>query len=606
MSHQISDADSELLSLLSIAAGRLIHSSDPKHFLDWIAQYGPTLTPDLNANLDPRSGPAANVYRLLGVQIYNMTPLPDADLAICPLPKPGRNEPCLCGSGRKYKNCCASLEGLPLLDNYNMLRHVLDYYPKKALATLPRSRVDTEAVADTALQWLDEGIDDRALALLEPWFKPDVPLTHRQRPLFDLLMDLYLKLGNPVKRKRLLERVCQANDKRLRADALQRKATILMDAGDTAGAWEAFRTAQRLDPDAPTLALLEITLLCATDDIDQAKARAVFWLARMRRAGGHPPELLALLEQCTRDPYTALFNSAHESNPPVGFDELLDLIQSAPTPKVHYKKDAVDNQVMLIPSSTLTRLDERWWMLTSTWNETPPWEQTKDWLALLRQEPDAWQSLSIMHDLIQIVTSIGDPQQEAPLLEPLLQRAEQLLERNLKNVRPPKILPWLMLENRPALRLLSLLAFIELDRHEDMAAFIRLAERLLDLNPNDNAGIRIALSSAYLQQNQPDKTIALANRYPDDMLCALPLNHILALYMSGDKGKALAKLAQVGKRHATALEMLLAKAPKQPKMSEHGVTLGGKDEAWIYRADTLALWQQSGALEWLRHARSST
>lgn len=604
MPNQIPDAHDELWMLLGIAASKLTRSSDPNRFLDWIAKYGPDLTPDLNANLDPRSGPAANFYRLLGVQIYNMTPLAEAGLTIRPLPKPGRNEPCLCGSGRKYKNCCASLEGLPLLDNYNMLRHVLDHYPKNALATLPQSQVDTEAVADTAIQWLDEGINDRALALLEPWFKPDVPLTHRQCPLFNLLMDLYQDLGKPVKRKRLLERACKASNKLLRADALQRKATILMDAGDTAGAWDAFRTAQRLDPDAPALALLEITLLCATGDINQAKARAAFWLARMRRAGGHSPGLIELLELCTRDPHAALFNTTRESSPPPDFINLLDLIQSAPTPKACYKKDTVDNQVMLIPSATLAKLEARWWMLTDTWRETPPWEQTKDWIALLQQEPESWQSVLVVHDLIQAVTSIGEPMLEASLLEPLLQRAEQLLECNLKNIQPPKMLPWLMIENRPALRLLSLLAFIRLDRYEDMAAFTRLAERLIDLNPNDNGGMRISLSSAYLEQNQPDKTIALANQYPDDMLCALPLNHILALYMSGDKGKALAKLAQVGKRHAVAIEMLLAKAPKQPKMSEYGVTLGGKDEAWIYRADTLSLWQQSGALEWLRKARS--
>src|SRR5690606_18096833 len=183
----------------------------------------------------------------------------------------------------------------------------------------------------------------------------------------------------------------------------------------------------------------------------------------------------------------------------------LDLIQSAPTPKAHYKKDTVDNQAMLIPSATLAKREARWWMLTDTWRETRPWEQTKNWIALLQQEPESWQSVLVVHDLIPAVTSIGEPMLEASLLEPLLQRAEQLLERNLKNIQPPKMLPWLMIENRPALRLLSLLAFIRLDRYEDMAAFTRLAERLIDLNPNDNGGMRISLSSAYLEQNQPDK-----------------------------------------------------------------------------------------------------
>jgi hypothetical protein len=46
--------------------------------------------------------------------------------------------------------------------------------------------------------------------------------------------------------------------------------------------------------------------------------------------------------------------------------------------------------------------------------------------------------------------------------------------------------------------------------------------------------------------------------------------------------------------------MLLAKNPKQPRMSDQGLTLGGKEEAWLYRDAHHKLWQQDGALEWLQ------
>lgn len=53
-------------------------------------------------------------------------------------------------------------------------------------------------------------------------------------------------------------------------------------------------------------------------------------------------------------------------------------------------------------------------------------------------------------------------------------------------------------------------------------------------------------------------------------------------------------------------EMLLAGKPKQPKLQEGVVRLGGKNEAWYYRQDYLDIWQSSGGLEWLRQQHSRT
>ena len=39
---------------------------------------------------------------------------------------------------------------------------------------------------------------------------------------------------------------------------------------------------------------------------------------------------------------------------------------------------------------------------------------------------------------------------------------------------------------------------------------------------------------------------------------------------------------------------------KMEPLDAYGVRLGGDDEAWFYRRDTLALWRQLGALNWLR------
>lgn len=40
---------------------------------------------------------------------------------------------------------------------------------------------------------------------------------------------------------------------------------------------------------------------------------------------------------------------------------------------------------------------------------------------------------------------------------------------------------------------------------------------------------------------------------------------------------------------------------KRPKFSEHGILIGGEDQAWLYREEMRDLWQDTpGALDWLK------
>lgn len=90
------------------------------------------------------------------------------------------------------------------------------------------------------------------------------------------------------------------------------------------------------------------------------------------------------------------------------------------------------------------------------------------------------------------------------------------------------------------------------------------------------------------------------SHYEDDALCAVPLNHVLALYLNNQHAEALARLKTIASRFDVAVKMLLAKSPKQPPAEKYGIKIRGKEEAWFYRDDTLELWQQQGALEWLK------
>ena len=122
---------------------------------------------------------------------------------------------------------------------------------------------------------------------------------------------------------------------------------------------------------------------------------------------------------------------------------------------------------------------------------------------------------------------------------------------------------------------------------------------MIALNPNDNHGIRESLTRAYLARGWPEKALALTDRYPDDF-CGPTLNRILALVRIERRGDALTALRDAARHHRTAIDMLLADAPKQPHSDAgYGITVGSKEEAWEYRAAHRSLWEQDDALDWL-------
>ncbi len=607
-----SEGESELFLLFEVAAKVLVKSSEPLAFLDWIAAAGPTLAPGLAIGIDPRTGPPGLAFRAMGVAIYNAMPLPDAGFRPGRIPEPGRNEPCLCGSGEKYKRCCLPLAGMLALQGYNMLRHVLDSWPKTRFAELSASQVDTLAVHDTARQWHEEGDDTRAVALLEPWFAGDAPLAGKLEPLFDELMDCYHACGNERKRNRLVEQAIERGDAELRAAALQRRSTMLADRGDIAQAWETFREAQRADPDNPGLAMLELTLLVSRGEMGQARERARFWAGRLERLRDPGmADVIAFVREVHADPEAAIARMDRQQIPEL--DRLAGLLADAPVPEAHYAVvDGGDAGCMIEPRDDLARVDARWRRvfpqtkpaLTATQHDfTGMWDAPEPWLDFLEGNPLAWHSLEVLDDLAMAVDALQTMSAGATVVERILLRGATLLEIILvPAIAGNGTLQWRWQENRPVLRMLAHQAFralAALDRGESGEGFIGLAERLMALNPMDNHGIREPLTRAYLTRGQPEKVLALTDRYPHDF-CGPTLNRILALVHLGRRGDALCALRDAAPHHRVAMDMLLAEAPKRPRRSSGaGIVLGGAEEAWEYREANRALWQQGGALEWL-------
>ena len=68
----------------------------------------------LNAGGVPKKAQSPEMLRsmatMVALEIWNVTPVPENRFRPRKQPKPERNAPCLCGSGKKFKHCCAAVD----------------------------------------------------------------------------------------------------------------------------------------------------------------------------------------------------------------------------------------------------------------------------------------------------------------------------------------------------------------------------------------------------------------------------------------------------------------------------------------------------------------
>lgn len=610
MPRQYPDVDSAGVSgfefFVSLLVGALVRGVRPPELYALAERLEPDLLsafPGM-ASLPPQARGAA--VRMLTRELASQTPLPEHRFSPRRFPSPGRNEACDCGSGRKYKHCCQPFEQACPLEGMNLLPYVLDALPRKHWAQLPGSAIDPGAVAHTAATWLENGRAHHAELLLEPWFKADAPIPAVHEPLLDLLLDVYLELGRPRKRQRLLQLGLSRGDRTIRSAVHQRMATMAADRGDSATAWTHFRQAQREDADMPSLSHLEIILLLSEGKEGLARERARFWIARLRRLDAtEHDELIAFLQKVATQGEAAFTQLPGNDEDPLAALSLL--LSDAPPPAVrHVVAGSAREDGVLHPDPALARAIDAWTqafpahepMLTSLdVDDHPAWDDPEPWLQCLRQRPELWQSFTVLDDLVLAVVPVYRVGL-APLRDALLGRAETLLRLHT-DLHPGRQFPWGHLDNRPALRLLAQ-RIAAAGEPPDQAALARM-DWMLVLNPDDNHGYRDTLAAALLGNGDPARALALLDRYADDSSLGLP--RTLALYALGRQGDALRTLADAHAALPRLAPKLLAATPRKPRMRDGWITYGGADHAWVHRERWLQAWRRyDGALEWLRVA----
>lgn len=601
---------------------------DPDSFVEWARDAFPTLVPEAFAAMPAGERPTAATW--IAREIWNATPLESNGFKPQRLPAPKRNDPCPCGSGRKFKHCCAGMATGPVLDVEAMWLVLVDACSDKYWLERAAARVlPMEGIAAVAFRFRESGRWRALVKLVEPLFdggpnemrsKRDSRRSRHLASLIDPLCDAYDALYKTDRKKRdLLTRLATHDSSAIRMESNLRLAAWLHDQGDVDRAWSAWQRAVRAEPDHPSPAALEITMLCSEGRTDQASRRADFWLRRFRHLTDEFPELIGFLEDARDDPQRALVASSQGAVDPQ-LAELVAWISS------HHERalpayrwvpiDAPDDLEMrdaheLEAPRKCARVERSWQRVVAI--EKPfstewlpfeiegAWLSPDRWLAWLQKTPAALDSLSIIDDLLSLILAAEDsafPFVRAEGVQPLIARGLAILEASQPEADGEATLPWLISENRPALRILShAIAFEPDPSHPDTQ---RLIDWYLKLNPNDNHGWRCIAVNQLLVDGKDEAALKLAESYPDDMHAEVAFGRVLALYRLGRQGEAIEHALKAAEELPLVLDYLYKNKVRPPRIDPLGVMLGGKDQAWLYRDAMRETWMRAeGMREWL-------
>lgn len=610
--------------LMHLSARWLLADPDPHRFVDRMAQEGPRRFAALFD--EPAGAPGAAVaqaqfFRSFGWAIASAMPLPSQGFVARKLPLPGRNEPCICGSLRKFKHCCApAFEQLPVLEPQGLGTVMLLEMPRNQWKSLPATRVAPGMVLAAALSLADEGEPRAAIALLEPWTKPAAPWNATRAPLLDFLCDLYLDENHPRKREKLARAMVANGDVVVQSAGWRRLSMMAADAGNTIAAQDAFERAQRLTPDDPDVALLEVTTLLGSGQRERAAERAAFHarrLARLPQAEALADEI-AVFEKMGRGEFPPLPGQDDEAvgpgngdivgvlEPDSPFHQLERWAQSLPPPKLRLMLAGSTPQDMgvLLPSAAMAAPLARWRKAFDVQLPEAAWQTVgpealevfvnERWSALLQRDPRLADCFEVLDGLVQVLDLV--PLGLAAALQArLLTRALDLWQQLLQRF-PSALCEWAHLGNRPALRLMARRAQIDADPRAE--ASLRWLQALVEvLNPHDNHGFRERLAAVYLRRGEAAAAAALCTRYPDDFV-GMQLLHTRALLAQQHLPEAAKALRGALKTNGHVAALLTSRrAPKPPDVDRFSV--GSLEEARISVGRQHDLWRDPGVQKWL-------
>ncbi|MDD2988436.1 MAG: hypothetical protein PHI64_05675 [Zoogloea sp.] len=431
----------------------------------------------------------------------------------------------------------------------------------------------------------------RVIALLEALFTHlPAPGTDRG-PAADLILDTYLDAASPRKAEHFLAALRETPSPDLRALGWQRLCAFDAARGRFPSAWAAFDEAARLNPAAPALACLEVTTLMAEGRRDEARHKAGLWAMRLASNPARDfSDLIAHLhDMASHDPAVLTDDGPDQQRL---IDRILQRIDAWPAPVCHYR---LREAAALSPDPGLSRLEARW-AAVSPFNDAAT---AGAWVDVLLGERLSGQSFLVLNDMAEMMQQapVGNPASARAVTRTLLLRGEALRRVVLDTLHATdRHLPWRHPGNQPLLRLAA-----DHARHfaapGDDTALAALRWSVQVANPDDEAGLRdLLVHNLASCGHAAEALVVAAHAKPDDSFSRH--GRVLALFSLGRLDEAQQALRECQANSPRIWATLSAAAPRKPKMRPGVYTVGGRDEAWIYRQAYLGYWTHTGALAW--------
>lgn len=158
---------------------------------------------------------------------------------------------------------------------------------------------------------------------------------------------------------------------------------------------------------------------------------------------------------------------------------------------------------------------------------------------------------------------------------------------------------WGFVETRPYMRARHYLA-MALWENEQRAEAVAQYQGMLELNPNDNQGIRYLLIDCLLALGRDEDADKLLKRYEDDCGVGWPWSRALLMFRRHGDGEAARKALRAAVKNNKHVPPYLLGQRQMPRRLPDYVSLGGEDEAVSYMHTGAAAWAaMPGALAWL-------
>ncbi|MBB3332668.1 hypothetical protein BDK63_003568 [Halomonas campaniensis] len=558
-------------------------------------------------------------YWTIARTLWDNAPLPSRGFRPDPLPAPKRNDPCPCGSGKKFKRCCQPRQqehALGLDDELPVLQIAASLFTAKQ-----RKEAASKAPPKLRLVLAELELDDshpgKARTQLLKLLKQGGLDAELQARAVHLLGEAYNALGHQSAGEKALSDLLPSLKPPAAAEALHWLTGQALLDGHPAEALLHLHQAEALDPDNLSNGLFRVACLRDIGADAEAQRTAQEWLPVAQELGledaiaffeeqaslatlpdavpdaapQEGDELETFADDATEDDHLmAIFGAPDELLKPIA--GLLKAALRQPLFPVSFEPgppgpDGDDTQWVLMPPSEVEQAQAAFYQAGDSQHPLDP--------DLIRQHPALLQSLDFLQQL-DAFAGVAFSNAHEQFNKALQRQQERLIAHVLDALPEDGQLPWAWLEHRPLLRLMMQHAL----EQEDPDAAIRSLSKLLALCPNDNLGVRAPLVNALLRDGQDEGALAICERFPDDALAETHYGRVLALVRLNRLHDAEKALSEAYRALPKVLNYLIASKRKPPKLNPQGMTIGGPDQAWYYRQEMRDLFQATpGALGWM-------